>query len=236
MFANLRSRLTFANVTSAMALFVALGGSSYAALTVTGKNVKDSSLTGADIKNSSLGTRDIKNRSLLGKDFKAGQLPAGPQGPQGPRGLQGTQGPQGPQGDPGPRGPSDLYSTYVPARIASTSGGDVLDNLTPPDGDYMWFGNAHVQNSTPAPVTVECEIAASLLVPPDGAADWTSLTVPAGGSADVVLAGPSHVPPPIPVNRGLMFACFAPTPTPASGQVVYSNIDLVALRVGNWTG
>ena len=83
MLAKLRNRLTFANVVSVLALFVALGGSSYAAIKVTGKNVKDSSLTGKDIKNSSLTSSDVKNRSLLSKDFKTGQLPAGPRGPGG---------------------------------------------------------------------------------------------------------------------------------------------------------
>jgi hypothetical protein len=69
-----------------------LGGSAFAAVTITGKNVKNSSLTGKDIKNSSLTTSDVKNRSLLSKDFKQGQLPAGP------RGLQGSA---GSKGDPG---------------------------------------------------------------------------------------------------------------------------------------
>ena len=39
-----------------LALLVALGGTSYAAVQITGKNVKNSSLTGADVKNSSLTT------------------------------------------------------------------------------------------------------------------------------------------------------------------------------------
>jgi hypothetical protein len=76
-----RSHLTLANVGSVMALFVALGGSSYAAIKVTGKNVKNSSLTGKDVKNNSLkgadvtglGTGDIRDSSLLAKDFKPGQ-------------------------------------------------------------------------------------------------------------------------------------------------------------------
>jgi hypothetical protein len=75
-----------------IALFVALGGSSYAALKVTGKNVKNNSLTSADIRNNSLKSRDVKNRSLRSADFAAGQLPQGPKG---------DTGPQGPKGDPG---------------------------------------------------------------------------------------------------------------------------------------
>jgi hypothetical protein len=46
------------------ALFVALGGSAYAALVITGKNVRNNSLVGADIKNKALAGRDIKNDSL----------------------------------------------------------------------------------------------------------------------------------------------------------------------------
>ena len=71
-----------------LALFVALGGSSYAAVKITGKQIKDGTITG----------RDVKNRSLGANDFKPGQLPSGAQVPQG------AQGPQGPRGDTGAAG------------------------------------------------------------------------------------------------------------------------------------
>lgn len=58
-----------------VALFAALGGTSYAAVKITGKNVKNSSLTG----------KDIKNKSLTPRDFKGSVRGArGPQGPAGP--------------------------------------------------------------------------------------------------------------------------------------------------------
>jgi hypothetical protein len=86
-------RPSHATVVAYLALFVALGGSSYAAaIKVTGKNVKDSSLTGKDIKNSSLTTSDVRNRSLLAKDFKRGQLPRGAAGAAGPAGAKGEAG------------------------------------------------------------------------------------------------------------------------------------------------
>ena len=88
--------LTFANVMSCVAVFIALGGTSYAAIKVSGKNVNNNSLTGTDIKNESVGSKDVKNRSLLAKDFKSGQLPAGGRGPAGPAGATGAQGPPGP--------------------------------------------------------------------------------------------------------------------------------------------
>ncbi len=95
MFTKLRARLTYANVMATVAVFIALGGSSYAAITITGKNVKNRSLTAKDIKKSSLTTREVKNRSLLAQDFKAGQLPAGPRGQQGVKGDKGAPGQDG---------------------------------------------------------------------------------------------------------------------------------------------
>lgn len=87
-------RPAHATVVAYLALFVALGGSSYAAITVTGKNVRDNSLT----------SRDVKDASLLSRDFRDGQLPAGPQGPEGPSGRPGEQGLRGEQGAAGERG------------------------------------------------------------------------------------------------------------------------------------
>jgi uncharacterized protein YjbI with pentapeptide repeats len=90
----------YANVTATLALVVALGGTSYAAVTITGANVRNNTITGADIKNGSIRGADIagntitsgkiRNDSLLSRDFKAGQLPAGAAGPAGPAGPSGA--------------------------------------------------------------------------------------------------------------------------------------------------
>lgn len=71
-------------VVAYLALFVALGGSSYAAITVTGKTVKDRSLTGKDIKPNSVPLNRLR-----------GSLPRGSAGQQGPQGAEGPQGPPG---------------------------------------------------------------------------------------------------------------------------------------------
>jgi hypothetical protein len=110
---NPRRHLTYANVMATIAVFVALGGSSYAALRVTGKQVADRSLTGRDVKTGSLTSRQIKDRSLRAKDFRAGQLPAGVQGPQGIAGPQGPDGPKGEKGDTGAKGDAgEVGPTY----------------------------------------------------------------------------------------------------------------------------
>jgi hypothetical protein len=70
-----------------------VSGTSYAAVQITGKDIKNNSLTG----------KDVKEGSLASKDFKAGQVPAGPSGAPGPGG---SPGPSGAIGSPGPTGPS----------------------------------------------------------------------------------------------------------------------------------
>ncbi|HEX2233775.1 MAG TPA: hypothetical protein VHG69_10475 [Thermoleophilaceae bacterium] len=107
MLATLRARLTYANVMATIAVFIAIGGSSYAALRVTGRNVPRDALTGADVKN--LTGRDVRNNSLTGadvrnltgadvtngrllaEDFAPGQLPRGEQGAPGPPGEPATR-------------------------------------------------------------------------------------------------------------------------------------------------
>lgn len=96
-----RIRLTYSNVVASIALFAALGGTSYAAITVTGAQVRDNSLSGRDVRNSSLTGRDVRDQSLLAQDFKQGQLPAGPQGTPGAPGPKGDTGAKGDQGEPG---------------------------------------------------------------------------------------------------------------------------------------
>ena len=63
---RIRQHLTYANVMATIAVFIALGGSSYAAITITGRNVTNGSLTGRDLKRNTLGGTRIQE-SRLGK-------------------------------------------------------------------------------------------------------------------------------------------------------------------------
>ena len=78
----------FANVTSVLALVLAMGGTSYAAYTLPHNSVGTSQIRYLAVKNPDLGTgavttTKVKDYSLLAKDFVPGQLPVGPQGPAG---------------------------------------------------------------------------------------------------------------------------------------------------------
>jgi hypothetical protein len=62
----LSGRLTYANVMATAAVFIALGGSSYAALRITGADVRNGSLSYRDLKKNTLGGSRVKE-SRLGK-------------------------------------------------------------------------------------------------------------------------------------------------------------------------
>jgi hypothetical protein len=102
----------YANVTATLALVMALGGTSYAAVTITGANIKDRSVKQTDLASDSVTSAKVKNRTLLRADFKAGQLTGGAGAP-GPQGAQGAQGPTGAKGEAGT--PATRLFAVVPA-------------------------------------------------------------------------------------------------------------------------
>jgi hypothetical protein len=72
--AFIRGRLTFSNVVALLALFVALGGSSYAAVRIGSRQIADNSVRGKDIRNNDIRSRDIRNGSVLGRDLRNGTV------------------------------------------------------------------------------------------------------------------------------------------------------------------
>src|SRR5215207_7892723 len=87
---KLRPRLTYAGLMSAIALFIALGGASYAAL---------------KLPQNSVGTRQLKKGAVSLDKIK----PSAQTALRNQKGDKGDQGPQGPKGDQGPAGPGVLY-------------------------------------------------------------------------------------------------------------------------------
>ena len=78
----------YANVTATLALIVALGGTSYAAInlpanSVGSKQLKKRSVTNSKLRANAVTSGTVKNGSLRARDFKAGQIPVGPTGPAG---------------------------------------------------------------------------------------------------------------------------------------------------------
>ena len=78
-----------------LALFVALGGTGYAALklpknSVSSKQIRKGAVRNADIASNAVTGAKVKRGSLDDTDFKAGALPKGPQGSQGASGAAGS--------------------------------------------------------------------------------------------------------------------------------------------------
>ncbi len=157
---DLRARLTFANLISSVALFTALGGVSYAALTIP-KN--------------SVGTKQIKNRavtrpkldphllsSLAGKTGPRGL--AGAQGPKGDIGPQGSSGPQAPaaaNGQEGAPGPSDIYATGIADHAVEVTSTE-LASITVPAGSYLLGAKVLLaQHTSGGTSLVDCKLESS---------------------------------------------------------------------------
>jgi hypothetical protein len=76
---RLRKRLTYANVMATIAVFIALGGASYAAIklpknSVGVKQLKKNAVTSAKIKNGQVKSDDVANQGLTGADIKDGTV------------------------------------------------------------------------------------------------------------------------------------------------------------------
>ena len=61
---RLRQKLSYANVVATLALFIALSGTSYAALQLTGRDIRDGSLSGRELLRNSVGSRPIMESAL----------------------------------------------------------------------------------------------------------------------------------------------------------------------------
>jgi hypothetical protein len=129
-----------AMVLAAIALLVALGGTSIAAVSNVPRNsvgtphLKANAVTSAKIRNNQITSADVRNRSLLRSDFRPGQLPAGPTGPQGPPGLSGRE--------------------QVSAESVLTSGAPKTVTANCPAGKKVIGGGTEVSGAGRARVTV----------------------------------------------------------------------------------
>lgn len=116
-----------AMIVACIALLVALGGTSVAAVSQLAPNsvgtpqLRNGAVTNPKIRNNAINSSKVANRSLLRSDFAPGQLPAGPTGPQGPAG------PAGPAGAAGAAGPRGVIGT-VTVRTQTVTISDALDN------------------------------------------------------------------------------------------------------------
>ena len=142
------TRLLRSHSVSLLALFVALGGTSYAIVALPADSV---------------GTKQVKNHSLLRKDFKPSQLQKlrGPRGRPGAVGVAGPAGAKGDKGDTGATGPSEvLVKTLGSGHIGSNSAAIIGTSVSPGPGSYLVHAQARLVNGDSTTRIIRCYIEA----------------------------------------------------------------------------
>jgi hypothetical protein len=119
---RLAGMLTFANVMSMTAVFIALGGS---AIAIT--QLPKDSVGARQIKTGAVRSAEVKDFSLRADDFAKGSLLTGAVGPLPLIGVAGPKGEQGPQGPTGPTGAAGAPAAKVYAFIRTGSTAGVLN-------------------------------------------------------------------------------------------------------------
>jgi hypothetical protein len=216
--------LSYAKVASTLALVIALGGTSYAAVKITGRDVVNGTLTSSD----------VKDRSLLARDFRTGQLPRGGKGDTGAAGAPGTPGATGATGaagatgaggPAGPTGPAGPSSARLASGAVTPAAGQGSRSLELPAGNYALFATANASNTGVArEVTCDLAVASPFLQLDE---DRVSLGDPPSGDLFVQVALQGRVS--LPQTRTVRIQCNAGS---AAG-LDYEDIDLTAIAVGD---
>lgn len=112
---RIRERLSYANVVATLALFVALGGTSYALSlprnSVGPKELRAGAVGRSELRKGAVGSSAIKNRAVRTSDLSS----------RAREGLRGRTGPAGPAGPPGPTFRAAVTSAGRPVRGNATS-------------------------------------------------------------------------------------------------------------------
>ncbi len=133
-----RLRPSPAMVVASIALLVALGGTSFAAVelsipanSVGATQLKPGSVTNTKLAANAVTSDKVANRTLVAADFRAGQLPVGPRGPSGP------SGPSGPVGPPGPGSAARWALVARDGTVLAKSAGLTVTVTHPATGVYV---------------------------------------------------------------------------------------------------
>jgi hypothetical protein len=163
---RIRSKVKFSNALSVLALFLALGGMSYAAGHLPKKSVGTKQLKNGAVTEEKLSADVQKQLDKAGERGPKGDDGAkGATGPQGVQGVQGTQGATGPQGVQGVPGPG--VTKFAAVATSEAGGGASAADLatvgpsvtvTVPDNGYVyvaatWEGQGGAGNVCSAVIT-----------------------------------------------------------------------------------
>ena len=238
------------NVVAYTALFVALGGSSYAAVrlapnSVTSRAIAKGAVTNAKLAKDAVTSTNIRNGTLSSSDFKKGALiqglkgDAGNSGASGGQGLAGIPGLKGDAGPVGPAGHDGSASIGLAARTGGSTTAPKGAQTSIPLNGASWTQSAGELDLVTGSVTMTIPSACtgsfgnSLVVSVDGAPLTFAVapTAPAGSTVTVPL-NVGTLTEPSGDAQHTMTASFANTCT-GSGQdysVTNAKLDVVKFR------
>jgi hypothetical protein len=131
-----------AMIVALVALFVALGGVGYAALTIPRDSVGK-----AQLKRNAVVSGKVKDGGLRMRDFKRGELPTGDAGPQGPPGRSALT----------PLGPGETISGVFVVVGTAAGADEVADNsVTFQIPSRTAFDGAHIEILPPGGTSANC--------------------------------------------------------------------------------
>jgi hypothetical protein len=218
-------------VVASLALFVTLGGPSYAAKLIGSGQIKKGAVRTKHVRNGAIRGIDVRNNSLTGADIDESTLGlaagTGQPGPKGDQGPQGEPGPKGDKGDKGDPGPSTAYaSTRGPVAMAESPAWTTVDSLDVPPGDYVL--GAKLEASTNGERSVRCEL--GLLTGADAFVLVDSIRTDLKGEVKVAALALQHTDS-TPAGRTYRLRCRRST---AGSEEVFADFArLTAIQVGS---
>ena len=168
-------RVSPALVVACIALVVALGGTTYAAISLPARSVGTPQL-----KPDAVTSLKVKNGTLKLVDFAKGEVPDGPRGAQGPAGRKGDTGAigaTGPAGATGPPGPTSAYVDTNDLTVTVPAGADyriATLAITQPGKYVIWSKVWLVRPSAGQATTGACKLVT------DGVQDLAFWSAPTG--------------------------------------------------------
>jgi hypothetical protein len=193
----LRRYATYGNITGTLALFVALGGTGYAATRIGTAQIKNGAVTTAKIKDGAVTAAKVKPGSLTGAQFAPGTLLKGDTGAAGAAGAAGAPGAAGTTGPAGATGPSDVYIQNISGGIDTPSSSTTtpVATLSLPAGSFLITSKLYGRSGAAGPHTMLCSLdhgATQIDFTNSGYVDTDAVAhIPLQGS--VVLAAPGTV-------------------------------------------